>query len=77
MSYNEAIKRLVDSPSADGFMYHIAFYKSIEVDSLSHYARTIDSLSRLNVAGDNLHSCIAPSALIVSFVARRLRFPEG
>lgn len=73
MSYNEAIKRLVDSPSADGFMYHIAFYKSIEVDSLSHYARTIDSLSRLNVAGDNLHYLVS-HRLLSSYLLSRADF---
>lgn len=73
MSYADAVRALVDSPAANGFMYHIAFYKSIEVDSLNHYAGVLDSLARTGSVGDNRHYIVS-HRLLCSYLLSRADF---
>jgi len=59
LSYSDCVPRLSGNPAGDGFLYHIAFYKSIEADSLGHYAVLLDSILLHGDMGGNIHYVVS------------------
>lgn len=51
--YAVCLERLRADPGGEGRLYHTAYYRAVEADSMRHYARVLDSLGRLEVSAPN------------------------
>lgn len=59
LSYGDCVRRLAARPQEDGFIYHVAFYKAVDADTLQHYKSFLDSLMNNCDVGPNVHYVVA------------------
>ena len=66
-AYSLCRTRLAADPDADGRLYHAAYYKAIDADSVTDYARLLDSISAAGGKSPN-RNYIAAFRSVCSYV---------